>query len=108
MADRHWKRHERNSAALIGGTRYWANAGEQIDVESSWAVGQCKHVKTLSLAALEALALEAERQGDQKAKVGLVIVRRRAGRGIRTPRLVVLTESAFRAMNGRLPGPSAA
>ena len=107
MSDRAWKQHERKSGALIGGARYWANSGEAIDAESSWAVCQAKNVKTLSLAALETLALEAERQGAQKNKVGMVIVKRRAGAGRATPLLVVMTEGAFRAMSGHLPGESA-
>jgi hypothetical protein len=103
MADKPWKAHERQAGALIGGTRYPANMGGPIDAESSWAIAQCKHVRTLSLAALERLSLEAERQGTQRAKVGLVVVRRRAGRGVPTPTLVVMTAEQFRAMSGALP-----
>jgi hypothetical protein len=65
---------------------------------------QCKNVRTCSLAELEALAMEAERQGDQKSKVGLVCIKRRAGRGAATPALIVMTEASFRAMSGPLPG----
>ena len=104
MSDKPWKRFERDTGTLLGGSRYWANSGEAVDVESSWAVAQCKNVRTCSLAALEKLALEAERQGDQKSKVGLVCIKRRAGSGTKTPTLVVMTEGAFRAMNGDLPG----
>jgi hypothetical protein len=104
MPDKPWKQHERRAAALIGGARFPANSGADLDCESAWCVAQCKHVKTLSLAALETLALEAERQGAQKNKVGMVIVKRRAGAGRQTPLIVVMTEGAFRAMNGRLPG----
>jgi hypothetical protein len=66
MTNRSWKRHERRSAALIGGRRFWANSGAVLDCESAWAVAQCKEVRRLSLAALEALAAEAERQGAQR------------------------------------------
>ena len=104
MPDKPWKQHERRAGALIGGARFPANSGAALDCESSWAVGQAKHVKTLSLAALETLALEAERQGAQKNKVGMVIVKRRAGAGRPTPMLVVMAEGAFRAMSGNLPG----
>ena len=107
MPDSPWKRTEREAAAMVGGARYWANAGQAVDVESSWCVAQVKHVKTCSLAQLEALALEADRQGQQRQKIGVVVVRRRAGRGVSTPRLVVLTEAMWRAMSGRLPGPVA-
>lgn len=70
MADRPWKAHERSSAALVGGRRFPANQA----------------VRRLSLAALERLAQEAERQGAPRGKVGLVIVKRRAGRGAPRPR----------------------
>jgi hypothetical protein len=102
MAKR-WKVAEQKAAALIGGRRYWANSGEPIDCESTWAIAQVKDVKTCSLAALEALALEAERQGTQRRKIGMVVIRRHVGRGTRTPRLVVLTEAAFTEMSGALP-----
>lgn len=103
MPDRPWKRFERDTAKLIGGERYWANAGEQVDVESSAFVVQCKNVKTCSLAELETLALEAQRQGQQKAKIGMVAIRRRAGSGRSTPMLIVMTEGQFREMSGPLP-----
>lgn len=103
MPDRPWKAEERAVARLIGGTRYPANQGGAIDCESSWLVVQVKHRRVCSLAELEVLALEAERQGTQRRKIGAVIVKRRAGSGTRTPRLVVMTESQFTEMSGRLP-----
>jgi hypothetical protein len=105
MADRSWKKMERRSAALLGGRRFWANSGATVDVESDGIVAQCKEVSRMSLAALEALALEAERQGSQRQKVGLVLVKRRAGRGRSTPTLCVLTEAAWRELCGSLPVP---
>ena len=104
MTDKPWKRHERRTAALIGGQRYPANGGGPVDAESSWAVAQCKHVRRLALAELERLAVEANRQGAQRRKVGLVVIKRCAGRGVPTPTLVVLTAAAFREMSGPLPG----
>jgi hypothetical protein len=105
MPDRPWKQAERRCAALLGGRRHWANSGQAVDVESDGYVAQVKEVARLSLAALEQLALEAERQGAQRQKIGLCLIKRRAGRGRATPTLCVLTESAWRAMNGRLPLP---
>src|SRR5262245_58914240 len=99
-----WKQAERDAGVIIGGARKWANSGEEIDVESKWAVGQVKHRRVCSLHELETLALEAERQGAQRSKVGMVLVKRRAGRGQETPWLIVLTEAAFREMSGPLPG----
>lgn len=106
MSDKPWKAHERRAAALIGGTRYPANQGGPVDVESSWAVGQCKRVagRRLAYPELERLALEAARQGDQRNKVGLCIVKRSAGPGDQPPTLVVMTAEQFRKMSGPLPG----
>lgn len=95
-----WKREERYAAALIGGRRYWANAGMTVDAESPTFVAQVKHVARCSLAELEALALDAERIGSQKAKIGIVVIKRKRAR----TRLVVLTEPMWREMSGRLPG----
>jgi hypothetical protein len=105
MTDRPWKAAERRAAALLGGRRHWANSGQTVDVESDGYVAQVKEVARMSLAALERLALEAERQGAQRQKIGLVLVKRRAGHGNATPRLLILTEAAWRTMNGRLPLP---
>jgi len=107
MSDKPWKAFERRAGAILGGTRCWANSGESIDVESHAFVCQVKNVQKCSLAELEALAMEAERQGDQRSKVGLVCIKRRAGSGKATPALIVMTEHAFRAMSGPLPGEQA-
>jgi len=100
-----WKKHERRAAVLIRGTRHWANSGQAVDAESSWAVVQAKEVQRLSLAELESLAVESARQGAQLQKVGMVVVKRRAGAGRQTPVLVVMTEHAFREMNSRRSAP---
>ncbi len=100
MTDRPWKAEERTVAALFGGVRYPANQGGLVDVETASYVIQVKHRRTLSLPALEALAVEMERIGAQKSKIGCVVVKRRAGKGKKTPRLVVLTEAAWRELNG--------
>jgi hypothetical protein len=99
MTDRPWKQHERRAAALIGGRRYTANQGGFIDAESSWAVAQCKEIKILSLASLEALALEIEQQGLRRQKIGFLVIKRRAGRGVPTPTLVIMTAPMLRALS---------
>lgn len=83
MPDRPWKTEERRAAALFGGQRYPANTGGARDFETSRYVGQVKHVRRLSLTALEALAREVERLGLQQRplKLGVVVVKRRAGKG---------------------------
>ena len=100
MANRPWKVEERRAAAVFGGNRFKANAGGPLDFETAAVVGQVKHVRHLSLAALEALAVEMEQIGQAKAppKLGIVVVHRRPGRGYVTPRLVVLTEAMWRAL----------
>jgi hypothetical protein len=95
-----WKKAERKAAQIIRGRRYWSNSGEKVDCESDSYVAQVKEVAVCSLAALEALALEAERQGTQRNKVGLVVIKRRAGRGRETPTLVVMSQAGFLEMNG--------
>lgn len=98
MPDRPWKAEERRAAALFGGRRFAANAGGAVDFETSRYVGQVKHVRRLSLAALETLAVAMERVGFRRSprKCGVVVVKRRPGRGKVTPRLIVLTEAVWR------------
>ena len=107
MSDKPWKKFERQTARLVSGARYWANAGEAIDVESGAFVVQCKLVQQCSLAELEGLAEEAERQGQQKSKVGMVAIRRRLGPRRLGTSLIVMTESQFREMSGPVPGTTA-
>lgn len=96
MSDRPWKQQERQVARLLGGNRYPANSGGRVDVEGPTTVAQVKHVRRLSLAQLEALALEMQGAGSERGKVGLVVVKRRGGKGRDTPRLVVMTEEVWR------------
>jgi len=96
VADRPWKAEERRAAALLGGQRYPANTDGRMDVEGPTVIAQVKHRRALSLAVLEALAVEAAEVGRARGKVGLVVVKRRAGAGRPTPRLVVMTEPVCR------------
>ena len=100
MTDRPWKHEERQAARLLGGVRYPANSGGRVDVEGPGIVAQVKNVRRLSLARLEALAVEMERLGTQQGKTGLLVVKRRAGRGQPTPRLVVMTEAVWQVPRG--------
>ena len=106
MADKAWKQEERKVARLLGGHRYPANSGGRVDCESERVVAQVKHVRRLSLAQLEALAVEMSALGEGQGKIGLVVVKRRAGRGKETPGLVVLTEDAWRKLEGTRKGGS--
>ncbi len=97
--DRSWKAEERQVAWMLGGHRYPANSGGRVDVGSDQYVAQVKLVKTLSLAQLEELCVEMAALGQEQGKMGLVTVKRRAGRGTPTPRLVVMTEGVWVRLN---------
>jgi len=105
VADRPWKAEERHVARLLGGTRYHANSGGRVDVEGPGIMAQVKHVQRLSLAQLEGLAVEMAKLGRERGKVGLVVVKRRSGRGQPTPRLVVMTEQMWSQAIRRRGGP---
>ena len=96
MADKAWKKEERKTAAILSGERLPANSGGRVDVESCTYLAQVKNVARLSLAQLEELALEMETLGEEQGKIGMVVVKRKGGRGRETPRLIVLTETAWR------------
>src|SRR5262249_16617296 len=100
VSDRHWKAFERDMATLFGGRRFWANAGERLDVESPTVLAQCKHVKRLSLESLTRLAEEMEQTALPRFKAGGVAVKIRRGHGRGSPALVVMTEAVWRALNG--------
>jgi len=90
-----WKAFERQMAALIGGKRYPANTGGSVDIESELFVGQCKEVRTMSLAALSTLAEEISTVGRLgKGKLGIVCTRFKQGRGkTRAVPLVTMTSN---------------
>lgn len=102
MADCAWKQFERHAASLFDGKRYWANAGERVDFESEWAIGQCKLVKSLSLEALTQLAEEMEADAGKKEKVGVVVTKVRRGSGTPSPTLIVMTEPCLKRLVGFL------
>lgn len=110
MADKPWKQFERDMAKLIGGNRFWANSGESIDVEGPVFLGQCKHVKSMSLNAIAQLAEDVAEEGRRhmhllsidkvvdSPKLGIVCLRTRPGRGKKSKTIVVMDESVFRAL----------
>jgi len=99
LPDKPWKAFEREAAKLIGGKRYWSNSGEKYDIESELFLGQCKHVQRLSLTEMESLAHDA--QENAGSRIGIVVVKRRAGKGRNTHALVILDERAFRLLLAR-------
>ena len=100
MSDKPWKRFEREVARLLGGRRFWANSGESIDIESSSYVAQCKHVAQMSLRQITDLAEAVELDAAPKAKLGIVALKLRAGRGRTTSTLFVMTSHTWELMNG--------
>ena len=96
MPNKPWKDFERAMARLFNGTRFWANSGEAIDVESEHYVAQCKHVNTMSLAEMCELAEMVEQQGKAKGKAGVLCVRFRKGQGTKSTTLIVQTEAVWR------------
>jgi hypothetical protein len=104
MGNRPWKAHERATATALGGSRYWANSGQAVDVEGPYYLAQCKHVRVLPFPALERLAVHAEALGRQRGKIGLVSIKRRGGPGTLTPRLVCLTMEMFLTLARHLEG----
>src|SRR5215831_2176308 len=115
MANCPWKLEDCRTAAVFGGSRFNANADGPLNFETAEVVGQVTHVRHLSLAALEALAVEMEQIGKTKAppKLGVVLVHRRPGRGHVTPRRVVLLSLGLHHLSPYLtlhphPSPSSA
>lgn len=96
MPDRAWKAEERAVARLLAGARCPANSGGRVDVIGPGIVAQVKHVRTCSLARLEAIAVEMAALGQQHGGAGVVMVKRRAGRGQPTPRLIIMTDRVWR------------
>lgn len=108
MSRHGWKQIERDAASLFGTTRYPANMGHRLDFESSSFVGQVKNTKKYSLAQLETIAQEMGEIGRErvdrdtgKNKIGVVVIKRSAGSGKRTPKLIVMTEDEWRRLRER-------
>ena len=101
MANKPWKKFEREAGALIGGKRFWSNSGEALDCEGPTTVAQCKYVMHLPLKARGELAEQVEREALPKFKAGVVIVKQSGKKGRRVaPTLVVMTATTWTAMHG--------
>ena len=94
---------ELEAASLLHGSRYPANTGGQVDVESATIVAQVKNVKVFPLPRIEREAEAIGRVGNAKNKTGILMVKRSAGKGKPTPWLIVMTASTFRDLMGALP-----
>lgn len=104
MSRTNWKQRERDAARILNGRRYTANQGGLVDCESDGWCAQVKERRVASLHQLEQWVWEIERVAAQKNKLGVLMVKRSAGRGKETPWLMVVTEAVWREMNGAVPG----
>ena len=95
MTEAYFKRFERMCADLIHGTRYPANTGGKIDVESQEWAGQCKIVAECSLEALTKMVEETQAVAAKKGKRGVLLIRVKRGRGVKAPTLAVLTSETW-------------
>ena len=91
-----WKAFERDSAALFGGKRFWANSGERVDFEGPLVKGQCKLVKSLALEQLTKLVEEMDKDAKPFSKVGVACVKVRRGKGQASAPLVVMSFESFK------------
>lgn len=96
MGDKDWKQLEREVGLLVGGTRYPANQGGRVDVESPTYVVQVKHRQALSLEQITRLVEEIESIGRSKGKQGLVVLKVKRGKGRSSPLLVVQSGEQWR------------
>ena len=93
-----WKQLERDGARLIQGRRYPASSGGPIDAESGRFVLDAKHRRRVSVPDLERWAVAIAAAGAARGKVGVLLLKRKAGAGQPTPQLMILTEVAWRAL----------
>ena len=98
MSNTSWKQLEREVGLLINGSRFPANQGGRVDVESVDYVVQVKERKALSLEVLTQLVEEIEQIAkDRGKKGGLVAVKVRRGRGRPSPLLIVQSAEQWKA-----------
>lgn len=99
-----WKEFETQSGELFRTKRFWANSGERADFEGDGVEGQCKLVKSLSLNALTKLAEEMHERCAAPNKIGVVCVKVRRGKGVKSEPLVVMTFAQFQKLrDGQTP-----
>ena len=97
MSSQQWKQTERDVGLIVGGTRYPANSGDRVDIETPLYVVQVKERKALSLEILTQLVEEMESIGKQRSKKGLVAVKVCRGKGRASPILIVQSATQWKA-----------
>ena len=96
-----FKHEEREVARLFNGKRYPANTGGDVDVISDEFVVQCKRRATMSLAEIDREAVKIYGAGQASGHIGILTVKRKAGAGHPTPRLIIMTEASWRELRSR-------
>jgi len=103
-----WKALERDGARLIRDRRYPASSGGPIDAESSQFVLDAKYRGRITVPDLERWAVAIAAAGTARGKVGVLLVKRKAGAGRPTPALMILTEAAWSELTLEPHRPSSA
>jgi len=93
-----WKQAERDAAALFGGTRYPANMGMRVDVNSEFFAVQVKNVRRLPIKELVALTEEMQVEGRRSSRFPVVVIKPSVGAGRPTPYLVVMPGAGWQAL----------
>jgi len=105
MPDKPWKAWEREVALLIGGRRFAANSGAEIDAEGDLFVAQCKLVSRLSLEDVTRLALAADDAGTKRNKLGVVGIKLKQGKGHPATGLMVMTVDVWAKLKALVDPP---
>lgn len=105
MSNKAWKNEERRVAKLLRGKRVWLST--PYDVESNQFIVEVKHRATMPLAEIERgienVAEQAEiiaRKKKKPVKTTFLVVKRKAGSGIETPRIVCMSMDTFIKLHG--------
>jgi len=98
MANTTWKKHERRTAAALGGRRTGPTGKDGPDVDAGWIVAECKH--RAQLPGWIDLALGRVRAQAGPARLGVVVAHERGARDS----WVILSLHDFRDWFGSDPG----
>lgn len=89
MASSTWKAVERTVAALVGGDRAW-DSRDDIDVLTEDYAIEVKHRKAPTIAQVEGWLRHNEPKAQGRGLKNALVVKRKAGRGVQTPHLLIL------------------
>lgn len=98
MGNTSWKNEERRVAELLHGKRVILSY--PFDVETDQFLVEVKYRAGLPLTALEEAVRRIDWIAQKKGKVGFVVIKRKAGPGIETPRIVAMSMETFLDLHG--------